>query len=58
MLLHFLTPSIEVGEEAGHHAAAVALRVLPGQWIEAIIGSMEVWESEQIAHFPKLPLTQ
>ena len=49
MLLHFFTPSIEVGEEAGHHAAAAALRALPGQWIEAIIGSMEVWETEQIA---------
>ena len=31
MLLHFLTPSIEVGEEADHHAAAAALKVLPGQ---------------------------
>ena len=47
MLLHFLTPSIEVGEEACHHATAAALKALPGQWIEAIIGSMEVWETEQ-----------
>ena len=43
MLLHFLTPSIEVGEEVGHHAGAAALKSLPGQWFEAIIGSMEVW---------------
>ena len=49
MLLHFLTPSIEIGEEAGHHTAAAALRALPGQWIEAIIGSMEVWETELTA---------
>ena len=49
MLLHFLTPSIEVGEEADCHAAAAALKVLPGQWIEAIIGAVEVWETEQAA---------
>ena len=42
MLLHFLTPSIEVGEKANQHAAAAAVRVLPGMWIEAIIGAVEV----------------
>ena len=46
MLLHFLKPSIEIGEEAGHHAAAAALRALPSQWMEAIIGTLEVWETE------------
>ena len=31
MLLHFLTPSIEAGEEDYYHAAAAAMKVLPGQ---------------------------
>ena len=30
MLLHFLTPSIEVSEEDDYHAAAAAMKVLPG----------------------------
>ena len=38
MLLHFLTPSIEAGEEDEHHASAATMKVLPGQWIETIIG--------------------
>ena len=46
MLLHFLKPSIEVGEEAGHHAAAAALRAIPSQWMEAIVGTLTVWETE------------
>ena len=49
MLLHFLTPSNAVGEEAGHHAAAAVLRALPGQWMEAIIGALTVWETELAA---------
>ena len=44
MLLHFFTPSIEVGDEDDHHTAAAAMKVLPGQWIEAIIGAVTVWE--------------
>ena len=31
MLLHFLSPSIEAGEEDDHHAAAAVMKVLPGQ---------------------------
>ena len=49
MSLHFLTPSIEVGEENDHHAAAAAMKVLPGQWIEAIIGAVTVWEEQDAA---------
>ena len=49
MLLHFLKPSIEIGKETGHHAAAAALRILLGPWMEAIIGSMEIWETELTA---------
>ena len=49
MLLHFLTPSIEAGEGYNHHAAAATMKVLPGQWIEAIIGAVEVWETEAAA---------
>ena len=46
MLLHFLTPSIEIGEEADQHAAVLLWGVLPGMWIEAIIWAVEVWETE------------
>ena len=46
MLLHFLKPSIEVGKEAGHHAAAAALKAIPIQWMEAILGTLMVWETE------------
>ena len=50
MLLHFLTPSIEVGEgDDDHAAAAVAMKVLPGPWIEAIIGAVTVWEEQAAA---------
>ena len=45
-LLHFLKPSNEIGEEAGHHAAAAALRAIPSQWMEAIVGTLTVWETE------------
>ena len=41
------TRCIETGEEADHHAAAAAIKVLPGQWFEAIIGVEEVLETEQ-----------
>ena len=47
MLLHFLTPTIKTGEEDNHHVAAAAKKVLPGKWIETIIGAVEVWETEQ-----------
>ena len=49
MLLHFLTPSIEVGQENDHHTAVTAMEVLPGQWIEAIIGAVTVWEEQTVA---------
>ena len=42
MLLHFLTPSIEAGEEDDHHTAAATMKFLPGQWIEAIFGAVTV----------------
>ena len=47
LLLHFLTPSIKAGEENDYYAETTAMKVLPGQWIEAIIGAVEVWETEQ-----------
>ena len=49
MLLNFLKPSIEIGEEAGHHAAAAALKAIPSQWMEAIVGTLMVWETELTA---------
>ena len=45
MLLHYLNPSIEVEKISDKAAAAAAVRVLPGPWIEAIIGAVELWES-------------
>ena len=49
MLLYFLVPSIEVGKEVDHHAAAATVKVLPDQCIEIIIGTVAVWEIEQAA---------
>ena len=49
MLLHFLTPSIDVGEEADQQATVAAVKVLPGRWIEAILWVFDVWETEQAA---------
>ena len=49
MLLHFLPPSIEVGEEADLHAAAATMKVLPGRWFEAIIGCVIIWEEQATA---------
>ena len=46
MLLHFLKPSNEIGEEANLHAAAAALKAIPSQWMEAIVGTLSVWEAE------------
>ena len=45
MLLHYLNPSIEV-ETSNESAAAAAVRVLPGEWIEVIIGALECWDTE------------
>ena len=45
MLLHYLNPSVEV-ETSNESAATAAVRVLPGEWIEAIIGALECFEAE------------
>jgi len=44
MLFHFLTPSLDVGEEAYYHAAAAATMVLPGSWTETFVGAVTVYE--------------
>ena len=49
MLLHFLEPSLDVGKEADHHAAAAAMMVLPGSWIEAFVGAVEIYEKQAAA---------
>ena len=49
ILLHFFTPSIEASEEDDHYTVAAAMKVLPGQWIEAIIGAVSVWEEQAAA---------
>ena len=41
MLLHYLNPSIEIEKLSDKVAAAAAVKVLPGQWIEAIVGAIE-----------------
>ena len=46
ILLHFLTPSIEVGEEDYHHEAAAAVNVIPGLWFEGMIGVVIMWEEQ------------
>ena len=47
MLLHYLNPSTEIEKLSDKAAAAAAVKVLPGQWIEAIIGAVEFWESAE-----------
>ena len=48
-LLNFLKPSLDVGKEADHHAAAAAMMVLPGSWIEAFVGAVDVYEIQTVA---------
>ena len=49
-LLRFLTPSIEIDEDGSDHAVAAAVvKVIPGRWIELIIGAVEGWETELAA---------
>ena len=48
MLLQFLTPSIKASEDDDHHAEAAAMKVSPGQWIEAIIRVTEVWKLNRL----------
>ena len=48
-LLHFLEPSLDVGKEADHHAAAASMMVLPGNWIEALVGAVEAYEKQAAA---------
>ena len=40
MLLHYLNPSIEIEKLSDKVAAAAVVKVLPGRWIEAIIGAL------------------
>ena len=47
MLLHYLNPSIEIDKLSDKAAAAAAVKVLRGRWIEAIIGAVEFWESAE-----------
>ena len=47
MLLHYLNPSTEIEKLLDKAAAAAAVKVLPGEWIEAIIGAVEFWESAE-----------
>ena len=47
MLLHYLNPSIEIEKLSDKIAAAAAVKVSPGRWIEAIIGAVEFWESAE-----------
>ena len=49
MLLHFLKPSLDVGKEADHHAAAALMMVLPGTWIEAMMGAVDAYEKHAAA---------
>ena len=50
MLLHFLLPSIEAGKEDDYHAAAAAVTIIPGPWLEAIVGAITVWEEQEAAN--------
>jgi len=46
--LYFLTPSIDVGEEADQVAVVATVKILPGRWIEVIVGRVvTAWETEQ-----------
>ena len=46
MLLHFLNPSIEIEDVSNEAPAAAAVKVLPGRWIEAIIGAVDLWKQQ------------
>ena len=48
-LLHFLKPSLDIGKEANHHAAAASMMVLPANWIEALVGAVKVYEEQAAA---------
>ena len=47
MLLHYLNPSIEIEKLSDKAVPAAVVKVLPRQWIEAIIGAIEFWESAE-----------
>ena len=49
MLLHFLKLSLDVGKKADHYAAAAAMMVLPGSWIKAFVGAVEVYKKQTAA---------
>ena len=47
MLLHYINPSIEEETSNKQAAAAAVIRVLPVEWIEAIVGeAIECWDVE------------
>ena len=48
-LLHFLNPNLDVGKGADHHAAAASMIVIPRNWIEALVGRVEVYEQQAAA---------
>ena len=41
-LLHYLNSSIEIEKLSDKATTAAVIKVLPGQWIEAIIGAVEL----------------
>ena len=49
MLLHFLTPSLDVCKEVDHHVAAAPMMILPGNWSEAFVGAVDVYEKQVAA---------
>ena len=50
MLLHFLSPNIEAGKEDDYRAASAAVTIIPGPWLEAIVGAISVWEEQEAAN--------
>ena len=47
VLLHYLNPSIEIEKFLDMAATAAVAKVLPGRYIEAIIDTVEFWESAE-----------
>ena len=50
MLLHLLPFSIEAGKEDDYHTAVATVTIIPGQWLEAIVGAITVWEKQEAAN--------
>ena len=49
MLLHFFTPSFDVGKEVDHHTAVAVMMVLPGSLIEVFVGAVDIYEKQATA---------